>query len=158
MDGSTRIRNAFNRKSRQYAPGNHAVSLGGEFENTTGKGDCGFLLAQSKVFFTSNLGFKAYAERSSHWLPFEGVAEDHARWEDIRAAMATYATGRNVRSFVEFKNRFEGEGVDGLAVVEDRGKIVDFVVLRAPVTTLANELKRSTSWLSLSEAFSEAKK
>ncbi|KAF9740343.1 hypothetical protein PMIN02_008041 [Paraphaeosphaeria minitans] len=152
VDGSTRNQGSFNRKHPAYVRGLHAVSPGSQFENTTCTKDIEILVAQSKIFFTDKLGFKAYAENPRHWPEFEGIAGCHPRWEEIVLGLETYATRRNLGNFGEWKKELESSGVDGVAIVEDRGKIVGFVVLKAPNENLHNPIQRKTSWVSFSDA------
>ncbi|OAG07969.1 uncharacterized protein CC84DRAFT_1239055 [Paraphaeosphaeria sporulosa] len=155
VDGSTRKYESFNRKHPDYVRGPHSVSPGSQFENTTCTHDVEVLVAQSKIFFTSMLGFKVFAEKPTHWPEFEGIAGCHPRWEEILVSLGTYAFWRSRRKFGEWEKKLESSGVDGIAIVENHGRIVDFVVLKAPKENLHNPIKRNANWVSLSDAESE---
>lgn len=152
VDGSTRKSGYFNRKHPKYVRGPHAAPPDSEFENTTCTNDMDILLSQSKIFFTEDLGFHAYADKPEHWPEFEGTAGCHPRWEEILAGLENYSTWWSSRKFCEWYQKLEASGVDGFAIVTDNGKIVDFVILRALKEDLPNLVKPYASWISLSEA------
>ncbi|KAF2444729.1 hypothetical protein P171DRAFT_513816 [Karstenula rhodostoma CBS 690.94] len=151
-NGSTRKNESFDRKHPRYIRGQHAVKPGSEFENTACTDDTEFLLSQTKMFFTEDLGFHDYAEKPEHWPEFEGIAGCHPRWEEILQGRKTFTTWRSHRKYIRWAQNLKASGTDGVAIVMYGGKIVDFVVLRAPKEKEQNVVKRRASWVSLSDS------
>jgi hypothetical protein len=154
VEGKRRKNVYFNRVSHKYAPGRHAPSQGAEFENNTLKNDTEFDLSQCKIFFTDDLSFSQYDKKPEHWLEFEGIAGCHPRWKEILGGLEEFHQWLSVPKRFQWSQRLAQSGTDGVAIVMDGDRIVDFVVLRALKESEEEEivLKQRTSWVSLSDS------
>lgn len=151
-DFAVRDNHTYLRRDPSYVPGRHAAPQGFEWVNGALTDNFMATLQQCKMFITDDAQFERYARDDTHWPEFEGVAGDHPRWEEIWSAFSQLSETLPPKQFEAWKETSKRH-IDGIAVVENGGKFVQFVFLSAKQTKPPpKSLRRWASWVSTMDA------